>query len=37
MAAGFFRYVTKPIRVSELNEAIDSALAAAAERAASKG
>lgn len=37
MAAGFFRYVTKPIRVGELNEAIDSALAAVAERAASRG
>jgi signal transduction histidine kinase/CheY-like chemotaxis protein len=36
MAAGFFRYVTKPIRVSELNESIDSALAVAAERAASQ-
>jgi signal transduction histidine kinase/CheY-like chemotaxis protein len=29
LAAGFFRYVTKPISVASLNEAIDSALAAA--------
>ena len=29
LAAGFFRYVTKPISVVGLNEAIDSALAAA--------
>jgi len=30
LAAGFFRYVTKPIDIAELNEAIDSALRAAA-------
>jgi signal transduction histidine kinase/AmiR/NasT family two-component response regulator len=32
LAAGFFRYVTKPIRVDELNGAIDSALAEASDR-----
>lgn len=32
LAAGFFRYVTKPIRVDELNAAIDSALEAARNR-----
>ena len=30
VAAGFFRYVTKPIEVARLNEAVDCALAAAA-------
>ena len=29
VAAGFFRYVTKPIEVARLNEAVDAALAAA--------
>jgi CheY-like chemotaxis protein len=29
LAAGFFRYITKPVEVEMLNEAIDSALAAA--------
>jgi CheY-like chemotaxis protein len=29
LAAGFFRYVTKPIDMARLNEAVDSALAAA--------
>jgi len=32
LAAGFFRYITKPVEVEVLNEAIDSALAAAAAR-----
>ena len=30
LAAGFFRYVTKPIDVARLNDAIDNALVAAA-------
>ena len=30
LAAGFFRYITKPIDVSELIEALDSALAVSA-------
>jgi CheY-like chemotaxis protein len=29
LAAGFFRYVTKPIDIAELMDAIDSALALA--------
>jgi DNA-binding response OmpR family regulator len=30
LAAGFFRYVTKPIDMARLNDAVDAALAAAA-------
>ncbi|MBX3626730.1 MAG: response regulator [Rhizobacter sp.] len=33
LEAGFFRYLTKPIHVGKLNEAVDAALAAAAESA----
>ena len=34
LAAGFFRYVTKPIEVAKLNEAIDSALSVSQARRA---
>jgi len=37
LAAGFFRYVTKPIKVQELNGAINSALEAAVVRRADAG
>ena len=32
LAAGFFRYLTKPIDVAALNDAVDSALASARKR-----
>jgi CheY-like chemotaxis protein len=35
LRAGFFRYLTKPIRVQEFNETLAAALAVAAERTAS--
>jgi len=31
LAAGFFRYVTKPIAIDKLNKAIDDALARVAD------
>jgi len=37
LAAGFFRYVTKPIKVEELNRAINNALEAAGVRRADAG
>jgi CheY-like chemotaxis protein len=32
LAAGFYRYLTKPVRIPELLETLDTALALAAER-----
>jgi CheY-like chemotaxis protein len=32
LAAGFYRYLTKPVRIPEFLETLDAALALAAER-----